>query len=380
MFLLAAMLYSCKDIYVDESYKNSGKPKEVYKEIIDSADQAVLDYNKFLKSKVNKAFLNEFYFNNEYHFDVTCIFCSVDNSVLVYIKRNFSDKNSYNVQYTKENPLYLLVSYEGKFSLPSSYLFDPVVLSRQNAYTFITQMSFDKLYIPFWIRENAKIATFQISIRPRSFDRFIYFPGIILISKEKSFGKLVKESLKDACDLEIKDKYISSKYFKEAMIHPILKDYALKIKQKQAASKAKEQEYPIWEFEKDLQEMRKIAKKAGLANNYVDEMIKDPQYEPITGKLLYYYSDKLGFMWQWSIINSGLFLFVIVLCHFFPSICNSNSYLILMTATIVTINKWVYDKATDIDFIYWVIPGLLFIASFLFVFHKKSLLPAHGKN
>jgi hypothetical protein len=83
-----------------------------------------------------------------------------------------------------------------------------------------------------------------------------------------------------------------------------LKSKAEEVQKKLSRSKSDHSfDYPLWEFKKDIAELKQQAQKAGIDDSYVDELVKDLSSRQHSGFLLWYYSNHRGFMKQWAIVG-----------------------------------------------------------------------------
>ncbi len=375
--LLLLEFTSCMKIEVDKSYQSSSKTENQYRDILSLADLFIEKYNKLLKEKVHDSFIHDFYFNDNFHFNVQAIFSKSDN-LLVYIERNNLNENKFHVYYTEENPQVYI--QELKSSSPINITPHPSQFSflkfSEGTGAFITEVNYVNFPIPYEFEKDNYVATFNQTIKlEQPGDSLITsLPGISLLlstSTISSFQTLIDSTFENMFNFELQKKYFASEFFRKALSHPILKDIASNINERKSMAENKDKEYPFWEFERDINKMREIAKQNNIEDNYVDEMIKDPQYRPIAGSLLYYYGNEYAFMLQWTLINVILFFILLLSYLIFPS-SKLLPIQITFSTILLVVNGWVFSKKPDlINLKYWILPSLSLLSSFILIYFKN---------
>jgi hypothetical protein len=360
---------------VDESFTMSHKNKSLYVDAISEAKKFINTYNDTLSVRVHKSFWKDYYFYNQNNFAIDIIFSQRDIT-LIYIEQNNSNIDLYNIYYTHDNPQLFIQELKNKRPLyirhPISYAY-AFSIPQNGERIFIYNVAFKGPPVPFEINKNSTIATFNYTVTSlNEIDSMTTrLPGIsILIGSDdsKRFRNQIEYYANNILDIETKDKYKNSEIFRKALIHPKLREIALEIRARIDKADNKITEYPRWEFEDDLNKMRKLAKENNISDNYVDEMFKDNQYYPISGTLLFYYSNQLQFMGQWTLVNIALIIITTLLMRN-KSIMNNLSKEKIFTIIILPVNAWIFYKKPDsIGFLYWIIPGLSLLVAYLFLF------------
>lgn len=212
---------------------------------------------------------------------------------------------------------------------------------------------------------------------------------LILVSENRFSWALeaTKELGNEVAEVQIKELYINSDFFKQSLIYPKLEPKVREILQKKSHSeKGTFYKYPLWEFKKDIDELKREAKQVGLSDNDVDELLNYTPLQPKDGTLFLYYRNHYEFTLQWIIVNSVLFFSALLL----KRIKDKISALELIFSTIsefigkafipvfsLTINVWIFNKCPDsLEFYFWIIPGLIFLVTFIVSLRtdKKGLI------
>jgi hypothetical protein len=198
----------------------------------------------------------------------------------------------------------------------------------------------------------------------------IQINGALLITGETNLSHLLgvaKEIGTTLASIEIKGLISSSTFFRQALAHDELSGKIKEIQERKARSEAERNPslYPLWEYFKDIEDLKQKAQKLGIDSSYVDNLLKDEALRPHSGHLLWYYSSLKQFTMQWAIINLSVLICLILLKHYVPNlikIAPVESPKILILMIIISINGFIiYERPKALDIIYWIIPGLLFI-------------------
>lgn len=212
--------------------------------------------------------------------------------------------------------------------------------------------------------------------------------GVLLITSEKTFDwtfELAKEIGKQMAEIEIINFIKKSKFFKLAMADKKLRPKAEIIAQKLSRSEQEKKAfpYPIWAFKQDVFQLKKDAEQIGIDSSYVDELLKEPSLKTVDGTLFVYFSSKLGFMTQWSMMNLFFMICIVLLAYFkFHEMTILFHLLKLISAlklkvsiiTIITIaNSWVFaKKPASIPIKYWLLPCALYFLCVVFIIYLMN--------
>jgi len=201
--------------------------------------------------------------------------------------------------------------------------------------------------------------------------------GLLMISSESTFDwsfQIAKKLGMEMAEIEIKDLLTKSEFFKLSLADKKLRPKAEDIIQKKARSeKDKSYQYALWEFKKDVLELKKDAKQIGIDSSYVDELLKEPSLKATDGTLFAYYPNARGFMLQWSLMN---LLFLVILAALTLIKYGDIPLLVLATRafsvlgtnlsiiSLLTIaNGWVFTrKLESLTVAYWVLPCILYFS------------------
>lgn len=196
-----------------------------------------------------------------------------------------------------------------------------------------------------------------------------YINGILVMNGEENlewFAENAEKVGRRVLISEIKNLIEHSTFFKLSLFHKKISPKAKEIKEKQNRNDTDPSfEYPLWQYKKEIVELKQIAEKEGIDTTYVDELITS--LKPHGGFLLWHYSDFLGFMWRWTLINLILLIFLVVLAFVKFKLPAFNPYIYrisISTTTIITcINGWIFlvVRPEPLGVKYWIIPGGLLI-------------------
>jgi hypothetical protein len=144
--------------------------------------------------------------------------------------------------------------------------------------------------------------------------------GLLIISSENTFDwtfEIARKIANQMVELEIKDLLTKSEFFRLSLADNKLRPIAENIIQKKSRSeKDKSYLYTLWEFKKDINDLKKEAKKYNVDSSYVDEILKDISLKPVDGTLFFYYKNEIGFMLQWSLMNLSIITILLILTHY----------------------------------------------------------------
>ncbi len=361
-------MISCTQVSEHQSFKNSKILKGTYEEVVSTSKYFISKYNESLKKRIQEKFRKEFYFNETNKFNFQIVFSASDNT-LVNIERDASSKDNFIYYYAEGNPQAfiqevklnkaIVLQSNKEIRLKSSR---HIISFGRGQDAFITGITYQNITTPYGISEKNLIGTFnyKTTVMINQVPLTAEFPGISILfsgSDSKTYLEKIDKLINQQLNYEIWRLYTSSDLFRKALVHPLFKKTALRIASRKDRADRKIEEYPYWEFEMDLKEIRDLAKANGISDNYVDEMIKDSQYNPISGSLLYYYSSLVEFMLQWILI--GLF-FLILFYFYVKKVTSKNSK--LFAAVLLAINGWIFSQKPEmLSFFYWIIPGVIFI-------------------
>lgn len=223
--------------------------------------------------------------------------------------------------------------------------------------------------------------------------------GLLMLSSENTFNWSFKIATKlgiETAEIELKKLITDSEFFRLFIADNKLIPKAEGIIRKQErAIKDKSYQYPLWEFKKDVSELRDEAKHIGIDSSYVDELLKEPSLKPTHGILFAYYPNARGFMFQWVLMNFVFFSILVVLTliqkygniqllslamRAFSAFGINFSIIALMTIA----NGWVFSKKPEsITVAYWIFPCIIYficIAYCILVVYPMSYVPAIGKG
>ena len=364
-------------INVDKSFVLNNASAINYEAAVKVVDKFLQHYNDSLKNKINEAFGDTFYFSYHHKFRIDVIFSNAET--LINIIKADLPKSVCNIHYSNLNPQIRFLE------LKNNVVFNPYLISKypkmfvlkENAYNVIRNWNIVDSPAPFELNKNSFLVTngnnsIKFNYNNESF--FTSFSGIhFLIGSVglRNFNKQIEMAAISYLDEEISKKFLESEGFRKALIHPKLKEIALQIREKRAEANNNVKEYP-WEFENDVNKMKTIAKENNLKDKYVDEMLKDNQYNAVSGTLFFYYADEMSFMKQWVLVNAILLLLISVLS--LTNAISNNWVQSILAAVILAINYFIFLKKPDlINIIYWLIPGLIMILSWMLIFFNKIL-------
>lgn len=213
--------------------------------------------------------------------------------------------------------------------------------------------------------------------------------GPLLFSSENTFSwafEVAAKLGKEFAELEIKDLFTKSEFFLLSIADKKLRPKAEDILRKKSRSdKDKSFEYPLWEFKRDKCELMKMAQLENVNSSYIDELLECKALLPVDGHFMWYYSDALGFMWQWLFFN-GLVLTFLLLLRFgryrstpifvyiitrLPPPRGKISFVLLLLGINGAIILKI--KPASVSLIYWILPGAALIASLAFWINLTSI-------
>jgi len=224
----------------------------------------------------------------------------------------------------------------------------------------------------------------KIEIRAIHSDEIIFhrnLPYVAILTGEKDFSFAIKKSKKlgkELAEYEIEQLLISSPFFKEALIYDKLMPFAKEIEYKRSrAQKDATFIYSYLDLKKDMLTLQKKAIELGLQANFVDNLFRDPKIKLHDGVLLWYYRDFKDFMYQWTLINVVLFIFLIFLRLtkkklVFERLNKLNNKL-SRSVILSSVNGWVFlQKPAFMNIKYWILPGFFFLICFIWILFDDS--------
>lgn len=222
--------------------------------------------------------------------------------------------------------------------------------------------------------DNTSPAFVQTYGRPVSFE--LKLKGPLLFAAAIDFSLVHDDAKKlgrQLAESDIKVLFEKSEFFRQSRAHSVLETKASEIAQKYSRTRTDPSyEYPLWEFKKDLFELKAVAQKSGVDASYVDDLLKVTAVQD--GHLVWYYPNRIAFMWQWVGLNVVLLCFLLVFqlvqSHnpsAWPSMLSTlktlkaNVWLPLLP---FVINSWAFYRApVALTVVYWLLPGALFLIS-----------------
>jgi hypothetical protein len=208
--------------------------------------------------------------------------------------------------------------------------------------------------------------------------------GPLFIVGENDFSwayNVAQKVARDFAELEIKKLILSSEFFKFSLAEQKLQPQAETILQKKSRSeKDISFRYPLWEFKKDIAELKKEAEKLRIDASYVDELLEHNSAKIIDGTLLWYYNDPTGFMWQCTLVNIVLLSLVILLFGVKRHRKGTSRYIVkpilnnlptfqkkaFLLTVLPGVNIWiVQNRPSSAGLAYWLLPGSIFLLAFL---------------
>lgn len=214
---------------------------------------------------------------------------------------------------------------------------------------------------PSFVRTYGKPVSFRLNLK-----------GPLLFASEKDFALELDEAKKlgrAMAEIDIKQLFVESEFFRQALAHGKLRPIAEAIIEKKARSEKDPAYYPLWQFKMDVQQLKDAAKDYQIDATYVDELLTWHGKAVADGHLLWYYPNPSGFMWQWMAINAALLALLVLLESLrvsgllpIPRLLNENAIgQTILPLIILAINAWVFRSKPDaVSLPYWILPGLLF--------------------
>lgn len=381
IILFLSSLHSCKkNVVIHESYKKSGLKKDLYKKAIQKTEHFRDTYNKALKTKVNERFWKEFKYFSESNVKIDIIY-SANEITQINIEKDILKDNIWNVHYTDKDTQLFLIELKNDIVITAGEEIEPVFAISNGTHPTISNLTIDGSPIIVHVNDhissvalhNLKIKLHDKSLPPSTITS--HWPGtnILLSTKfDKEAIKIFALAAENILNLEIRENIIKSKTFGNSIAHPLLKEAAEKIILKRDLAAKGGKEYPFWEFQEDIRFLNMLAKNHKLDENYVDNILNDEQYLPVSGNLLWYYSDASKFMFQWVIIN--FFFLVLIFVNKVYSQKDITYLNKIFGGIILIVNGWVISKKPDsINLVYWIIPGIVFLTNLVILNFKKIL-------
>jgi hypothetical protein len=196
--------------------------------------------------------------------------------------------------------------------------------------------------------------------------------GLLLFNSEKDFSWVTAEGKrigKSMAEMDISHLSLSSEFFRQSRAHPKLKPFVDAIQEKKTrAEKDPSFDYPLWQQDMDMRELRELSKPFKIEGSYVDRLLeRRPSFS--SGFLLWYFKDAAEFMWQWITINAAI---LILLGLSFMrreklSIPLKHAIGTYGTFMLVAINIWwVWRAKPDpVTLQYWLLPIAVAVANFI---------------
>lgn len=182
--------------------------------------------------------------------------------------------------------------------------------------------------------------------------------------------------------LEIQQLFKESEFFRKSLAHDQLRPEAERIKTRiERAQKDPTYDYPVWQMEREVKNLRDLAIKFEIDVTYVDKLLMS--IKPMNGSLLGYYSDGSGFMGQWILVNSFVLFLVslLFLSHNGASLffLFPQSFYIALLPLVLGVNAFfVHNRPNALPLFYWLPPlavSLGSIAILLFFLLKTTRSP-----
>lgn len=199
--------------------------------------------------------------------------------------------------------------------------------------------------------------------------------GPLLLTGERNFSWASQEASKLGKQLaegDIQALITESEFFRLSLAHSVLKPQADAILKKTARSREDPSfEYPLWEFKRDVSDLRQQATKSGIESSYVEELLKVSSPK-VDGTLFWYYPNLTAFTWQWMAANLFILLILVLLqaikasdgpvWHLIRPILMSWLGEKLLFAAPVAINGFIFlHKPASLGLSYWIGPGILLV-------------------
>lgn len=284
------------------------------------------------------------------------------------IKANIPEEDA--IEYYRSVPSNLAVG--GGEDRDSAYIYPDTTL---NDFFKVVQLPDDDSLMTFYMDKltisSSDPMTIQIHKKPM---KFVYaLKGPLIFSKATNFSRLQdigRQIGRTIFETDIKDLITTSRSFQRFIGHKKLKPPAEEIALKKKRSEEDPSfSYPLWMFKEDLISLQGEAKKEGISEDYVDELMEVLKTSAITGTLIFYYDSKEAFLIQWLSINA-LILCILTLTskiklngipviRFLVDILSTmHVERIALPAIIFAVNAWVFAvKPTHLDIRYWIIPA-----------------------
>jgi len=167
---------------------------------------------------------------------------------------------------------------------------------------------------------------------------------------------------------EIENLFFKSEYFRKVKLYQSLFPQAYEMQRKYDDDRANHKPYAFVEFQEDAKKLDQAVAQLGLSGKFAKNLLDEAGSYLTPGTLLYHFSDYWGFTIQWIILN----VIAIVLLPLLRVILKigkivegfirrASPYVI-----VCSINLWAFNRRPDsLPFLYWIIPGLLFVAALL---------------
>lgn len=199
--------------------------------------------------------------------------------------------------------------------------------------------------------------SFQVNDRNTAIEFFGFLTG------DSDFGCVLhfaSELAESFLTLEMQELFKKSEFFGKSLAHERLRPEAEKIKAHiERAQKDQTFNYPVWQMEKEVKNLRDLAIQWEIDVSCVDKLLMS--IKPMNGNLLGYYSDASGFMGQWISANAFLLflLSLLFLTHNGVSLffLLPQPFLITLVPIVLGVNAFfVYNRPNALPFYYWLPP------------------------
>ncbi len=157
---------------------------------------------------------------------------------------------------------------------------------------------------------------------------------------------------------EIMELKTQSDFFRKALAHDELSGFANDMLSRKDTS-----DYPLWQFEKDLDSLKKLADFYGIEDTmYSYRLLQQKVPDKSDGVLLWRYHNYVEYMVQWLLLNL-LYAAALTIAYYLKRKLHGHLKLFLMYlfsfAPLLAINGWAFFKMpTNMDIRYWALPGI----------------------
>ncbi len=243
-----------------------------------------------------------------------------------------------------------------------------------------SDITIESFQIYFDVRNNGFVVLENINLERIALERrtsLFSIPGIGFLTSINGFEQW-KDSAHELGKIiaagDIFRLFTTSYFFRKVLANKYLQPKAQEIIKKTELNKDKGLKYPIYEFQRDINDLKETAIKHGLGPSYTDTLLQyEGSYKPKS--LIIAYESYEGFMIQWIGINILLIICIVFFKRKQNLIKRKTKNISLQTIVIV-INGWIFNQKPEfISFEYCLLPGFLFILCLCVVaynFHTKK--------